>query len=177
MRTINRIALSFVGASALVLAAAGSAAAAEDATTTTVTVDAGALSVTVPGQVALSSAAPGGAAAGTLATVTVTDETSDTIGWTASVSLSPFVLVDAQGAAVQGGAQFAAAAFVYAPANVQSASTDAYNTVVPSFAGDAMTVTEPAGNNQVSWGADISVTVPKTATAGNYQATLTHSVS
>lgn len=177
MRTINRIALSFAGASALVLATAGSAVAAEDGTTTTVTVNAGALSVTVPGTLTLSGAAPGSAASGTLAPVTVTDDTSDKIGWTATVSLSQFAVVDANGAPVVDGKPFTAASFTYAPENIQSASTDAYNAVTPAVGANTMTVTDPAGNNQVSWGADVSITVPKTATAGDYQATLTHSVS
>lgn len=177
MRTLPRIALSLVGASVLVLAAGGSAVAAEDGTITTVTVNAGALSVTVPGTLTLSGAAPGSPAAGALAPVTVTDDTSDTIGWTATVSLSQFAVVDANGAPVVGGTAFTAASFAYAPTNIQSASTDSYNAVTPAFAANSMTVTEPAGNNQVSWGADVTVTVPKTATAGNYQATLTHSVS
>ncbi|WP_203136485.1 WxL domain-containing protein [Microbacterium sp. JZ31] len=177
MRTTHRFALSLAGASLLVFAAAGSAVAAEDGTTTTVTVNAGALSVTVPGQLSLSAAAPGGSASGTLAPVTVTDATSDAIGWTATVSLSRFAVVDAQGAPIAGGATFAAEGFSYSPTDIQSADTEAYSAVTPTFSGTSMTVTDPAGNNQASWGASVSLTVPKTAKAGTYQATLTHSVS
>lgn len=178
MRNITRASLAFVGGLALVGATAISASAATGApadTTTTVAVTAGDLTIAAPAALALSSAAPGATATGTLGTVTVTDLTADTVGWSATATITDFVDDGGTPADATDDLTISSTNFNYTPTGVSSTGTA---TVAGDDTTDTVSATAVTGNNTGSWGADATLAIPADAlAAANYSATLTHSVS
>ena len=172
MRNITRITLAFVGAAALTATVAIPASAATDTTSTTVEVQGGVLSITAPTSLALTGVQPGGTATGTLTGVVVTDETADTIGWTASISITAFASVATPTKTI------AATNVSYVPtqADVIGTATVTKSTAT-SGTGDVQVASAVTGNNTATWNGAISLAVPSDALAANdYTATLTHSV-
>jgi choice-of-anchor A domain-containing protein/uncharacterized repeat protein (TIGR01451 family) len=146
------------------------------ACTATVSIIAGALSVTVPDDANLGSAAPGGTISASLGTVQVTDNQGFGASWTATVSATGFttgtatapetipasdVLYNISSLTTSGPATFS-----FTPATTLSASAQA-----------VVSATSVDGNNSASWDPLIDLTVPASAIAGPYTATITHSVS
>lgn len=179
MRNLTRASLAFAGGLALVAATAVSASAATGApadTTTTVAVTAGDLTIAAPATLALSSAAPGATASGTLGTVSVSDLTADTMGWSATATISDFVDDAGTPADTTDDLTISASNFSYTPTAVTNVSGTA--TVTADDGTDTVTATAVNGNNEASWGADVTLAIPSDAlAAANYTATLTHSVS
>ncbi|WP_157157577.1 hypothetical protein [Diaminobutyricimonas sp. LJ205] len=176
MRSITQVALAIASAAAIttVIAMPASAAPVEDTTTTTVEVTAGALSISAPASLALSSVTPGGSATGTFQStdVVVTDLTADTLGWTTSYTIGEFssVLVPAGTIAASNVTYTPTVAIVDGTATVTEATAS-------NGTGVIQTATAVTGNNTATWGGTITVTVPSDAlAAADYTATLTHSV-
>lgn len=178
MRNFTRASFAFAGGLALVAGTAVSASAATGApadTTTTVAVTAGDLTIAAPATLALSSAAPGATASGTLGTVSVSDLTADSVGWSATATISDFVDDAGTPADTTDDLTIPAANFSYTPTGVTKDSGTA--TVTGDDSTDTVTATAVTGNNAASWGADVTLTIPSDAlAAANYTATLTHSV-
>jgi hypothetical protein len=133
--------------------------------------------MTAPATAALGSAAPGGTITADLGTVQVTDDRGLGAGWTATVSATGF------------------ATGIGTPAETIPASNANYDiTALATTTGSAtftpvpvtrlsanpkavVTATNVAGNTTVTWDPTIAVIIPVSAIAGNYTATITHSVS
>ena len=147
-------------------------------TTTTFTVNAGALTITVPASAVLGSGAPGTTIGPTaLGAVTVTDNRALLLAtWTATVSSTTFTT---------GGAT-AAETIPVADAT--------YTTGIPTHTGvivvtptasvtlsaTAQTVvagTVGVGNNSAAWNPTVAIAVPAAAVTGLYTGTITHSVA
>ncbi len=145
--------------------------------TVTVAVIGGTLSVTVPASASLGSAAPGGTALGTLGTVQVIDNRGFGAGWTATVSGSAFTTGagtptetipagDASYGVSALSQLIGSASFTFVPRTTLSTAPQA-----------VVSVTNVAGNTSAAWNPLIQVSVPATAVAGPYTATIVHSVS
>jgi uncharacterized repeat protein (TIGR01451 family) len=145
--------------------------------TVTVAVVAGPLSITVPATANLGSAAPGGILSAGLGTVQVTDDRGFGAGWTATVSASSF----ATGAGTPA-ETIPAADARYVIAGLATTVGSATFTPVPTTQLSAtpqavVNATNVNGNTTVTWDPTINVTIPGSAVAGDYTATITHSVS
>ncbi|WP_353988283.1 hypothetical protein [Ruicaihuangia caeni] len=174
MRNFTRAALAVGSAAVMATAVALPATAAEDTTTTTVEVQAGALSISAPASLALSSVAPGQTASGEFqpAEVVVTDLTADTLGWTTSYTITDFTSVSVPEAAISAGN----VTYVPTTATVSGTAT-VTGTTAANGTGVIQTATAVTGNNTATWGGTISVSIPSDAlAAADYTATLTHSV-
>ncbi|MHA6694661.1 hypothetical protein [Homoserinimonas sp. A520] len=172
MRNITRITLAFVGAAALTATVAFPASAATDTTNTTVEVQGGVLSVTAPASLALTGVQPGATATGTLTGVAVTDETADTVGWTASISITAFA------STADPTLTIAATNVSYAPTvAVVTGTATATKSDATGGSGNVQVASAVTGNNTATWDGAVSLAVPSDALAANdYTATLTHSV-
>lgn len=178
MRNITRASIALIGAVALTGATALSASAADDtATGATVSIEAGFVTIDAPLSVALDTStalfAPGTVITGTLTGVTVTDATASTAGWNASVEISDFVTTPATKTIPASSLTYTATT----PVN-SGPSTATFADVAP-VTGGATALIQTAttnGNNAASWNAGLSLAVPADALAGDYTATLTHSV-
>jgi hypothetical protein len=164
---------AFAGAAALLVLAPALPAGAAD-TPVSILLSGGALSISVPGAVALASGAvTDTSVSGQLGSVTVTDSrAADPASWIASVSGTPFVN------------------------GTHSLGAETYSTGVVSSTGipiSQFTITSPltlsttpqatvtlnptsSGNNTATWDPTISVDVPAGSVAGTYSAVITHSV-
>lgn len=171
----NRRPLTTIATTAAVLAAMALPAGAAD-TTTTFVLSAGSLTVSAPGTAV---SLPGGAAgagtiSGPLGTVAVTDARGALIAaWTATALSTGFV---------NGTTTIAPTAVSYA------SGTGTQVTGLPLMVGTVGAVADlttaktvmtatAVGSNAGSWNPTVSVTIPATAVAGTYTATITHSVS
>ena len=143
----------------------------------TVTVVAGPLSITAPATASLGSAAPGGTLSAALGTVQVTDNRGFGANWTATVAATGFATgtgtpaetipaADGQYDITALGTATGSATFTPVPATQLSASPQ-----------PVVNATNVAGNTTVTWDPTITVTIPGSAVAGAYTATITHSVS
>ncbi len=145
--------------------------------TVTVAVVAGPLSMTAPATASLGSAGPGGTLSAGLGTVQVTDDRGFGASWTATVSASGF----ATGAGTPA-ETIPAADAQYDIAALATTTGSATFTPVPATQLSAspqpvVSATNVAGNTTVTWDPTIQVTIPGSAVAGTYTATITHSVS
>lgn len=177
MRTITRASIAVIGAIALTGTTALSATAATDLpqdTETTVTVAGGDLTLDVPAALTLNSTGPGAPATGSLGTVTVTDATASTVGWSASISVSDFT------SEVAGAPTIPATAFSYtaSEADATGAGLGVVTNSGPVTGGVPAPVqtATAAGNNAATWTAEIALTIPANALAGDYAGVLTHSL-
>jgi uncharacterized repeat protein (TIGR01451 family) len=143
----------------------------------TVAVITGLLSISVPASAGLGSIATGGTVTAGLGTVTVTDNRAlPGASWTATVSstdftntVTPVDLIppgDASYLVTTLGTTTGSATFTPTPVTVLSGSPQA-----------VVTATSANGDNSATWDPQIQVSVPSTAVAGAYTATITHSVS
>lgn len=145
--------------------------------TVTVAVVAGPLSVTAPANASLGSAAPGGILSAGLGTVQVTDNRGFGAGWTATVSAASFATgtgtpaetipaADAQYDITALATTTGSATFTPVPVTQLSANPQ-----------PVVNATNVGGNTTVTWDPTIDVNIPGSAVAGDYTATVTHSVS
>ena len=116
--------------------------------------------------------ADGGALAGRLGQVKVTDQRGGETGWTASVLGTPFTSPD--GATITGASVHYTAGVIATVGTVSCAANDPTGLT----AGTAVvTATEVNGNNAATWNPTISVALPNGVAPNVYTAKFTHSVS
>ena len=147
------------------------------ACTATVAIAAGPLFITAPATADLRSAAPGGTLTGGLGTVQVTDDRGFGANWTATVTATSFATGTATPAETipvsDATYHITALDTSTGPGTFTPVSTTQLSTS-PQPVVSAANVT---GNTTVTWRPTINVTVPPSAIAGPYTATITHSVS
>ena len=145
--------------------------------TVTVAVVAGPLSMTAPGFASLGSAAPGGTLRASLGTVQVTDDRGFGASWTATVSATSFAT--GVGSALEtipvGDGQYNISAL--ATTTGSATFTPVSSTRLSTRSKPVVSATNVAGNTAVTWNPTVVVTIPGSAIAGSYTATITHSVS
>jgi alpha-tubulin suppressor-like RCC1 family protein len=142
----------------------------------------GFLSISVPSSAMLPAVAPGAITTGHLGTVTVTDNRAlGSASWTAAVTGTAFIT--GSGSSQQtipvtqltywsGPATSSSGSGTFIPG--QPSSAGAQNLSVPLV---AFRLTGGSGVNSASWNPTVSVSVPPSAVAGTYTATITHSVA
>jgi large repetitive protein len=146
------------------------------ACTATTSVVAGTLSITVPVTAAIGSAAPGDTLTSSFGTVQVTDSRGFGANWTATVSSSAFVT--GTGAGPQTIPAADVSYLISALTDTGQASFSFSPVVTLSGTPQAVVgATNVEGNTTASWDPQISVRIPPSAIAGDYTATITHSVS
>ena len=172
MRNISRISFAIVASAALAgsIALPASAAPTGD-TSATVTVESGALGITAPVAAALPAVVPGATTNIALGDVVVTDLRAGIVGWEASVILTDLTATAGTIPATAASYTTAAASKTGTVTLAETSSTDL------SVATVVQTATAVSGNNTATWGADLVLAAPAGALAGDYTATLTHSVS
>ena len=143
----------------------------------TVPVIAGTLSITTPASASLGSAAPGGSISTALGTVQVTDNRGFGAGWAATVSATAFATGNGTPPETIPPGDVS-----YDITGLGQTTGSATFTPVPvtNLTGTAQTVvsaTNVSGNTSAAWDPLIDVQVPNAAIAGQYTATITHSVS
>ena len=152
-------------------------------TTTTFTLAGGALSISAPGSADLGSASTGASQlSAQLGTVTVTDARG-ALGatWTATVASTDFTT----GAASSNETVGKASVSYWSGAATGSTGTAARvpgqplaaNAVTLAASRSAFSASATVGNNTTSWNPTVIVTLPSSAIAGVYTATITHSVA
>jgi hypothetical protein len=175
MRTHSLLAAIVAGM--LTLGIPASAWADTGTTTASITVLAGSLSITVPaGPVSLGSKANavlGMTISGPLGQVQVTDARSPAAGsgWITTVIATAFTPTP--------GTAIAASAVSYVAGPITKVGTATYTANDPgnlTGVSPAVTATGITGDNSATWTPTISVIVPGGAAAGDYVATITHSV-
>lgn len=172
MRKLSRFSLAIAASATLVgsIALPASAAPVTDTTDTTVTVSAGVLGIAAPATATLPAVVPGKTTTVALDEVVVTDLRAGEAGWVTSV-----ILTDLTGT---GGT---------IPASAASYTTDVANksgtvTLAETSSSDlsvlapVQTASAVTGNHTATWNADLNLAAPADALAGEYTATLTHSV-
>jgi hypothetical protein len=146
-------------------------------TTATITIDGGALSISVPaaaGNLGSQPDAVGGETiSGPLGQVQVLDARNAAAGsgWVASVISTAFTPTS--------GPAIAASAVSYATGAITQVGTATYTSNNPpnlTGVAPAVTATGITGDNSATWNPTITVTVPGGMAAGVYYATITHSV-
>jgi hypothetical protein len=176
MRT--RILLLAVTAGLFSLAVAQPASADSGVTAATITVQGGALSISVPTDAGNLGARPnsvaGGTISGPLGQVQVNDARSAAAGsgWVATVISSAFT--------PPAGPAIAASAVSYSNGTITKVGTATYTANNPgALTGvtPAVTATGITGDNSATWNPTISVLVPGGMAAGVYTAIITHSVT
>ena len=177
MRNITLAAIALAGSAALVGITAVPAFAVTTADTpVTVEVEAGVLSITVPGTTALSTVLPGENSTATLGATVVTDARAGTVNWTATVILpaltgdalnSTETIVTTGATYLAGTATTSGDPTVTAPSTVTDLST----------AKTSQVTTAVSGNNSASWAATLTVPIPDQVLADTYSGVMTQSVS
>lgn len=164
---------SVLGALALMAAAAMPASAAPTGdTTATFTLEGGSLDVTAAAGASLTDGAPGAASvSGSLGPVSVSDTRGSTAGWVMSAASSTFV--DGAGS-VSSDVSYNSGAATTSTGIVNPTSTGATSiTAVTAVAAG----TEASGNNTASYTPTLTVSLPASALAGDYEGTVTTSVA
>ncbi|MCU1478717.1 MAG: hypothetical protein JWQ64_3410 [Subtercola sp.] len=175
MRNSFRVALAAAGTIVLAGAFASPALAATDGSTdATVTVTGGELSITVPATVALSDAAPGGTASGTVANTTVTDTRAGTDGWNVSYTVLAFSNTDL-------GESIPLANLTATPGSASATSgVGIFAAAAPTIgqgSGAIFGATGVHGNNSATWDTSLALTIPADGLAGVYSTTFIQSVT
>lgn len=182
MRNSARIAVAFVGASALMGAFLAPASAVESTTTTT-TVDGGSVIIAVPTALTLPNVKPGTTTTATVAGVKVTDERAGQTGWKADAQITDFVANTVVIGDTTTKASIAAtnATYTAGPAAVSGTATVAATAGAQALGGATAVTTQTAtavsGNNTATWDATLSLAAPSDALADTYTATLTQSAA
>lgn len=174
--------MALVGAAALAALIAPTAAAAVPSGDTTVvfTVEAGALSITVPTTAVLGTALSGQSLSGQLGAVTVTDARGLlTASWIASVATTEFTTGGGTPAETVGtdNAQYwsgpataTTGVGVFTPKHATAADAG-------GMPDSAFSLSNGVGNNSATWNPTVVINVPFAAVAGTYSGTITHSVA
>ena len=142
-----------------------------------VAVVAGPLTITAPATASLGSAAPGGTVSAGLGTVQVTDDRGFGASWTATVSASSFATGAGTPAETIPAADAQYVIDALSTATGPATFTPAPTTQLSASPQPVVNATNVAGNTTVTWDPTIKVTIPGSAVAGAYTATITHSVS
>jgi hypothetical protein len=140
----------------------------------------GGLSISVPGAAALSAGTPlsAGSLSAPLGAVTVTDDRAGlVVGWTVSVSATPFTsdgatIPSANVAYWSGPATATTGAATFLPGQPTAAQATPLGGPAVAFA--AVTA---SGGTSATWTPTVVVTFPPAATVGEYHGTITHSVA
>ena len=139
------------------------------------------LTITVPGTASLGSVLPGGTISASMGTVTVADGRPGVAGWTATVSATN--LTTGGGTAAEtitkgniaywsGPATASVGGGIRTPGQVTAAQRVPLSTTVTAFA-----ASKAVGTSTTSWAPTLVVTIPTSAVAGTYTATISHSVA
>ena len=173
MRTLRTVGTLAVAGSVLALLPVGSAMAASTGdTTATFTLAGGSLDVTAAAGAALDDGAPGVASvSGSLGSVAVSDTRGSTAGWVVSASSSTFV--DTAGSSSTG-VSYDSGAATATSGTVTAASAGATASAAEA---PVATGTAASGNNTASFAPTLTVTLPASALAGDYQGTVTTSIA
>jgi hypothetical protein len=149
---------------------------------TSITIAAGMLTITVPSSAVLPSVPPGGTASGQLGSVTVTDLRGiPTASWTATVTATTFVTGGGGPALTipltritywSGPATATSGSGTFTPGQANAAAA-----VILTSPRTAFSFTTGSSVSSASWNPTVAVSVPASAVAGTYVATITHSVS
>jgi hypothetical protein len=173
MKTARIFGTVAVTGAMLLLSPAGSAMADDTGgTDATFTLDGGSLDVTPAADAALTDGAPGAASvSGSLGAVGVSDTRGSTGGWVMSAGSSTFV--DGAGS-VSSGVSYNSGAATASTGTVTptSAGATSITAVAPVAAG-----TLASGNNTASYTPTLTVALPASALAGDYEGTVTTSVA
>ena len=171
MKTLRSIGIVAVAGALLVLGPVGSAMAADTGdTTATFTLAGGSLDVTPAASAALTNGTPGAASvSGSLGVVAVSDTRGSTAGWIMSAASSTFI-----------GAGSSSTGVSYN----SGAATATTGTVTPTSGGVTSITAEAAvaagtlasGNNTASYTPTLTVALPASALAGDYEGTVTTSI-
>lgn len=180
MRNSARIAVAFVGASALMGAFLAPASAADSSTTTTV--DGGSVIIAVPTSVSLPNVKPGTTTTATVAGVKVTDDRAGQTGWKADAQITNFVAntVTIGGTTTKASIAATNATYTAGAAVVVGTASVAATSGAQALGGAAVTTqtaTAVSGNNTATWDATLSLAAPSDALADTYTATLTQSAA
>jgi hypothetical protein len=154
-----------------------------DATTATVTVNAGSLSITVPGSKALGSVATGSATVSAqLGTIAVTDQRGRYLGaWAVTVSsgnyttggaTAPETISKASADYWSGAATSTTGIATFTPGQASAGAKQALSTPRTAFSASSI-----IGNNSAAWNPTVIINIPSAAVAGGYSGTITHSVA
>jgi hypothetical protein len=176
MRRITSLVAATGLALAAVAATAGPALAAGSATTpTSFQVNAGALSISAPASVTFAAVTAGATTVGgQIGNVTVTDNRGLLIGlWTATVTSTDFVSTNTT---------IPAANINYSAGTASTTGNISLNApgagpLSNSTALTAQSSISLLGSGTATWNPTLAITIPLSATAGTYVATLTHSVA
>lgn len=181
MRKATRISLALGTSAALLsLSALPASAADDDGTTFTAEVPVGTLAISTetPAAVDPMTFMPGERTTFTIPKVTVSDTRAGTDSWAVDVSMTNFVSEAKVISTV--GATYSPETPVLNSAAGTAVPVSSIGNLVegdPSNNAPGVVVAGAvAGNNNVSWAAELSVLVPATALKGTYAAVLTHSV-
>jgi len=142
-----------------------------------VTVVLGVLSITAPAGADLGTAAPGGTASAGLGNVQVTDARAGLVGWTATTSSTNFTTGGGSAAETIPVHDVRYLVNGFASTTGSATFTRTPVTGLSTAAQAVVTATNVNGDNSAAWNPVIQVSVPSQAVAGNYSATITHSVS
>jgi hypothetical protein len=142
---------------------------------------AGTLTITAPGPTALGSASPNGQISMQLGTVQVVDSRGGGAGaWTAFVSSTDFTRTTAPVVTISksnmsywsGPPTVSQGGGLLVPGQANAHASENLN--VPRM---AFSRSKSTGSNNCSWAPTLILSIPATATAGNYSGTITHSVA
>lgn len=173
MRTLRTLGVLAVTASAIALLPATSATAAD--TETTFTLSGGALTLTAAESAALGNTASGDTSVtGQLGTVSVTDARGGVVGWGASAASEDFTHSTANAGSTSTGITYTGGAVTESGTVTIADGTTTALTAAPAA---VATATGVNGNNTASWNPTLDVTLPSSALAGAYSATVTTSVA
>jgi hypothetical protein len=135
------------------------------------------LSITAPAGADLGTAAPGGTASAGLGNVQVTDARAGLVGWTATTSSTNFTTGGGSAAETIPVHDVRYLVNGFASTTGSATFTRTPVTGLSTAAQAVVTATNVNGDNSAAWNPVIQVSVPSQAVAGNYSATITHSVS
>ena len=142
---------------------------------------AGTLTITVPGTASLGSGLPGGTISASMGTVTVADSRTGSIGWTATVSATN--LTTGGGTAAE---TITKGNIAYWSGPISATSGGGVRFPGQNTAADRVPLSTPVtafsaikslGNSSTSWAPTLVVTIPASAVAGTYTATVSHSAA
>lgn len=172
MKTLRIVGIVAVAGALLVLGPVGSAMAADTGdTTATFTLAGGSLDVTPAAGAALSNGAPGAATvSGSLGAVGVSDTRGSTLGWIVSAASTTFTTA---GGDPSEGVSYSAGAASGVTGEVTAAPLGA--TVIDEVAPVAQG-TVANGNNAATFTPTLTVSLPASALAGDYEGTVTTSI-
>jgi len=173
MRTLRTLGVLAITASAIALLPATSATAAD--TETTFTLTGGSLNLTAAGAATLGDSTSGDTSiTGQLGTVSVNDARGGVSGWGATAASEDFTHSSANAGSTS-------TAISYTGGDVTESGTvtiaDGTATALTAEPAAVATATDVNGNNTASWNPTLDVTLPSSALAGAYSATVTTSVS